>query len=246
VWPPHDDLVDKDAWDHIMGLATHVALESTGYAGSAVGRLNQLDSDWVFSWPEVGTAPYMEFPSLIAGEEFGAVVFNAVHGYYRQAIGGLRVALETLTMAAGFAIVGDAAAFQAWQEGRIEAKFGLARVLLRDSREGRAVDAAAIPQSVFGDSDSAWLNARYKRLCDYAHSRAGHDNGGFWESNGPLFVPRALATVESELRETLAVCYLLQRLARPSYAAGQGQPALLNGPLDGWADYAPLLRAWLL
>jgi hypothetical protein len=149
-------------------------------------------------------------------------------------------------MAAGYAIQKDATSFEAWQQGRTEAKFGVARVAVRDSAEGRAIDATVYPRSVFGDSDSAWLNARYKALCNYAHSRAGHDNGEFWESNGPLFVPRALATVEREFRETLAIAYLLQRLAWPNYGTGRGQPALMDGQLDGWADFEPMLRMWLL
>jgi len=37
-------MIDPKAWNHIMGLATHVALESSGYAGSVITRLNQLAS----------------------------------------------------------------------------------------------------------------------------------------------------------------------------------------------------------
>ena len=245
-WSPHTDKIDSKSWNHIMGLATHVALESSGYAGSVIKRLNQLNNDWTFSWPAPETAPFMEYPALIAGEEFDALVFNALHGYYRQAIGCLRVSLETLVMAAAFAVTSDTASFDAWQKGNLGAKVGRARILLRDSSEGRRIDAAAQPNSVFGDADGSWLNARYKRLCDYAHSRAGHDNGGIWESNGPLFVPRALATVEREFRETLTLCYLLERLGWRGYAPGQGQPALLNGPQEGWSQFDAILRAWLL
>lgn len=245
-WPQHDDPMDREAWDHVMSLATHVALATSGYAGSQMTRLNQLNSDWTFSWPEPEAAPYTNYPSLIAGEEFDALVFNAMHGYYRQAIGCLRVALETLVMAAGFAVTNDKTGFDTWQSGHLEAKFGRARVLLRDSADGQSIDSACASESIFGDADTAWLNAWYKRLCDYAHSRAGHDNGGFWESNGPVFVPRALDTVEQEFRETLAVCYLLQRLAWPSYQCGRGQPALLAGPTAGWTRHLPVLRDWLL
>jgi hypothetical protein len=44
----------------------------------------------------------------------------------------------------------------------------------------------------------------------------------FWESNGPIFVPRALAVVEQEFRETLALSYLLLRLGWPTYRRGPG------------------------
>jgi hypothetical protein len=33
-WSPHTDVIDRESWDHIMGLTTHVALESSGHAGS--------------------------------------------------------------------------------------------------------------------------------------------------------------------------------------------------------------------
>ncbi|WP_163506482.1 hypothetical protein [Fodinicola acaciae] len=211
-----------------------------------IARLNQLHSDWVFSWPDPETAPYVDYPSLIAGEEFDALVFNALHGYYRQAISCLRVALETLTMAASFAVVDDMTSFMSWQRGTLETKFGRARASLRDSAAGRKIEAKVFPHSIFGNSDNAWLKTQYKRLCDYAHSRAGHDNGCFWESNGPLFVPRALETVEREFRETVALCYLLQRLGSPAYAPKQGQRSLLRGPVDGWSDYHPALAEWLL
>jgi hypothetical protein len=237
AWPPHDDMIDRQAWNHVMSLATHVALESSSQMGSVVTRLNQLHSDWQISWPTPGSAPFMDYPVLIAGEEFEALVFNALHGFYRQAITCLRVALETLTMAAGFAVTGDAASFDAWQKGELEAKFGRARVLLRDSAEGQTIDAAS-PRPVFGDGNDSWINTRYKRLCDYAHSRAGHDNGGFWESNGPLFVPRALTTVEQEFRETLALCCLLEKIGWPGCTPSPGQVALLNGPQDGWQSSA--------
>lgn len=246
MWAPPDDLIDRGAWDHVMGLATHVALESSGHAGSTISRLNQLSSDWTASWPAPGSAPFMDYPVLIAGEEFDALVFNALHGYYRQAIGCLRVALENLAMAAAFAVAGDSKSFQSWQQGNLEVKYGRARILLRDSTEGRQIDGFASQTSVFGDADGSWMNARYKRLCDYAHSRAGHDNGGFWESNGPLFVPRAVATVEREFRETLALCYLLERLGWPGYVPGPGQSALLDGPQEGWSQYKTLLCSWLL
>lgn len=116
AWPDEDepdtyplptDLVPEEKWDHLMTLPTDVALKSSSYEGSAISRLATLDSDWIFSWPQPGEAHFMEEVSLLAGEEFNALVFNALHGYYRQAIGCLRNALETLMVAAGFAVTGN-------------------------------------------------------------------------------------------------------------------------------------------
>lgn len=46
----------------------------------------------------------MDELALLAGEEFDALVFNALHGWYRQAIGCLRNGLETLIVGAALAV----------------------------------------------------------------------------------------------------------------------------------------------
>ena len=186
-----------------MTLPTDVALKSSGYEGSTISRLAMLDTGWIFSWPDAGQAPFMEEVSLFAGEEFGALVFNALHGYYRQAIGCLRNAFETLITAAGLAVTGNQELFNRWRKGERQIGFGQARAWLRDSALGRQIDSDATPYSIFGDDNSSWTKSRYVRLCAYAHSQAGYNNADFWESNGPVFVPSALLVVEREFRETL-------------------------------------------
>jgi hypothetical protein len=79
----------------------------------------------------------------------------------------------------------------------------------------------------------------------HAHSQGGYNNADFWESNGPVFVPRALAVVEQEFRETLALSYLLLRLGWPTYRPGPGPKAIITGPRTGWEKYEGLLRTWL-
>jgi hypothetical protein len=116
-YPPPTDLVPKEQWDHLMILPTDVALKSSSYEGSTIPRLATLDSAWIFSWPEPGEAPFMEEVSLLAGEEFNALVFNALHGYYRQAIGCLRNAIETLIAAAALAVTGNQELFNWWRKG---------------------------------------------------------------------------------------------------------------------------------
>jgi len=244
-YPPPSDLVTIRAWRGIMDLPTDVALKSTSYEGSVFVRLHQLQADWIHSWPAIGDAPFLDEPALLVGEEFDALVFNTLHGWYRQALGCLRNALEILTVAAALAIRRDKKLFTQWRSGQAEVKFGNARELLRDSAVGKQIEDDAAPHSVFGDASSAWLKSRYGRLCAYAHSEAGFNNADFWRSNGPILVRSALPVVEAEFRETLALSYLLVRISWPSYEPGQGQPALLNGPQGSWASYGGVLRQWL-
>jgi hypothetical protein len=245
AYPPPSDLIDPETWLDVMGLPTDVALKTTSKMGSTIARIQQLNSDWTFSWAPLNAAPFVEMPAVFAGEEFDALIFNAMHGYYRQAIAGLRVALELMTIATGFAVTGNAARFAEWREGRLEGKFGVSRQLIADSAVGKQIDAAGYGP-IFTKDDSSWMKARYKRLCGFAHAGAGFENSSLWSSNGPIFVATALETVENELRETLALCYLLLRLGWPTYKPGRGQQPLLDGPQSGWAQYDQVLRHWLL
>ena len=70
----------------------------------------------------------MQAPGLIAFEEFDAAVFNAIHGYYRQAFNCMRNVLETLAIAAGLAVTKNAVEFDEWRNGK-EIFIGKARRL---------------------------------------------------------------------------------------------------------------------
>lgn len=246
TWPPPSDLIAQEHWGSIIDLPTDVALKSSSYEGTLIGRLDQLHSDWSSSWPEYGEAPFMEEAALLASEEFDALVFNALHGWYRQAIGCLRNALKTMIVTAALAVTGNQKSFVAWRAGSRRIRFGSARALLRDSLLGSQVDADAAPDSVFGNADTSWTKELYARLCAYAHSEGGYNNADFWQSNGPIFVPAALQTVEAEFRETLALSYLLLRLGWPSYQQGPGEPALLGGSQGDWTKFDGLLGKWLI
>ena len=74
-----------------------------------------LWSKWIELLPlEEGIAPYIFNVSWDAAEDFNVSTFNGVHGYYRQALGHLRSALEGLTFAAYFAKRKDAAGLRGW------------------------------------------------------------------------------------------------------------------------------------
>lgn len=241
---PTDVIKEKD-WDGFMVLPTTVLLESTSYTGSLVSRLHRLHTKWVFSMPEEGTAPYMEEVALLTADEFDALVFNAAHGWYRQAIGCLRNALEMLTIAAALSVTNNKPVYDQWRQAGQEIGFGQGRAWLRDSTLGQQVEADAAPEAVFGDVPTSWTKSRYRQLCAYAHSQSGYNNADFWESNGPVYSPTSLAAVEHEFRNTLALCYLLLRLGWHTYTPGPGQPHLLAKPQVGWTQYHGLLRKWL-
>jgi hypothetical protein len=199
-----DDVIPVDDWGNVIDLPTDVLLKTTSYDGSWASRINKLASDWISATPVGDEAPFMSGPSLIAHEEFDAVVFNAVHGYFRQALGCLRNVLEVLAAAAGLAVTNDTTKYEAWQAGTEEVPMREARRLLENSQAGSAIDAA-VTSKVFGNDNTHWLKRRDKALCSYAHGGPGARNMDFWQSNGPIYVRHAFPVVEAELRETLAL-----------------------------------------
>ncbi len=76
--------------------------------------------------------------------------------------------------------------------------------------------------------------------------RTGKTSGDFWESNGPIYVPTVVPLVETELRETLALSYLLLKTGRPGYIPTDGVRSLLSGPTTGWQGYHTVLSTELL
>jgi hypothetical protein len=117
--------------------------------------------------------------------------------------------------------------------------------LLRGSSDGGRIDSAvAGSDAIFGDNH--WIKRRYRQLCAYTHGAAGKTSGDFWESNGPLFVPQALPIIEDELRETLALAYLLLKMGWSGYTPTDGVDTLLSGSTTGWQEYHRVLLAELL
>jgi hypothetical protein len=248
MWPPPWDLVSKEDWDGFITLPTDVVLKTTSYEGTWASRVHRLASDWIWACPQdPASAPFMHAPALVAFEEFDALVFNAVHGYFRQALGCLRNVLETLAAAASLAVTNDTAKYAAWRTGTDEIPMREARPALRGSSEGGRIDSAvAEPDAIFGNDNNHWIKRRYKQLCAYTHGAAGQTSGDFWESNGPIFVPQALPIVEAELRETLALAYLLLKIGWSGYTPTEGVSRLLSGSTTGWQEYHGVLVSELL
>jgi hypothetical protein len=239
--PPISDLVRKDVWDHLVHLPDDVAIRTTNWFGSKVVHAHEVSSQWLFATPisPVGE-PFAPEPSILASEEFDALQFNALHGYYRQALGCLRNALETMTHAAALAATGREAEFRQWRAGDLELRFGVSREAIQGSEVGQRITRRLGGGPVFGDLRSGgWIAILYRRLCAYAHSQAGYNNADFWESNGPVYVPRTYVLILDELRETIAVCYVLLRICWPEFNPPGNLSLLLDEPaLNNWPETA--------
>ena len=83
-------------WDHILVLPDSVAVDTSNHHGRELRGLNDI----CLAWTETVDVEQMQAGSRLQGafldvqDEFQAFLFNLTHGYYRQAAGCLRSALE--------------------------------------------------------------------------------------------------------------------------------------------------------
>jgi hypothetical protein len=235
--PDPTELMDAERWRHVMHLPDDVALRSSAYSGDSASRTSELAYAWLRALPDdPNGAPFMFDVALGAHEEFEAVTFIALHGFYRQALGSLRNAVELLTHAAALAVEQDEARYRSWRTATVELRFRDSRQALE--RATATLEGLVRPAAVFADQPTAWTRRLYKRLCGYAHSEAGKDNAAFWESNGPVYRHVLHRQVEQELREVVAYCSLCMRLGWPEFKLGGELRQTLEHPGDDWRDIA--------
>lgn len=235
--PPSTDLVERERWEHVMHLADDAALRSSSYSGSSITRMSDLAYGWLRSFPDdPDEAAFMHEVALGAFEEFEATTFLSLHGFYRQALGSLRNALELMTHAAALAVQRDAVRLNDWRQARIELRFRESRSAL--SNAAGDLEASVQPASVFSNDRAAWATRLYRRLSGYAHSQAGQDNAAFWESNGPVYRGVIHRQVEVELREVVAYCCVCMRLGWSGFRLRAELRDTLTNPGMPWADVA--------
>jgi hypothetical protein len=244
---PPTEPVSKRHWKGVMDLPTDVLLRTTSHEGRSFDELAGLSSLWTFITPmEEHQAPYLFEAAILADDEFGALTFIGPHGFYRQAFGCLRNALEVLTIGAGLAVTSNQSLFNKWRLGA-EVPFGNACDWLAASADGKKLDGLATPAAIFRRKDpTAWITRLHVRLCAYAHSKAGYNNIDFWESNGPVHVRRVLARLVSEMRETMALGLVLLRMGWSGIKITDQARYLLETPDVQWADVAHAGREFLL
>jgi hypothetical protein len=108
------DLISQDVWEAITTLPGDVAIRTANHQGSRIAILHDLHVGWLGVMPETGI---LSDAMLEVGDDFDAAMFNLLHGYYRQAIGGLRNAVEVMTLGCVCEIAADTETWARWETG---------------------------------------------------------------------------------------------------------------------------------
>jgi len=224
--PPPSDLVDKEIWHGITVLPDDVAIRTSNHHGGLLKMLYDLWGAWIEA---VGEDQDFLYDTLLdAADEFQAATFNALHGYYRQAIGCLRNALEQITIGTYCQVCGKATDFAQWKAGQTKITFGQACDGLARAASVQPLNAhlqATLNDSFFNQktrtNQGGWARRLYSELSDYAHTRPGFTNVDMWASNGPVYVREAFVSFGEMYLQTSALGFLLVKLGRPGFLLPQ-------------------------
>jgi hypothetical protein len=88
---PPSDLIPEHDWRGIMDLPGDVAIRTTSHQGRRIASLHKLIGAWTEAFPP--SPGIISHGMLDTFDAFQAFLFNMVHGFYKEAIAGLRNAL---------------------------------------------------------------------------------------------------------------------------------------------------------
>jgi hypothetical protein len=203
------DLVDKKTWAGITRLPNDVAIRTSDHNGLRLALLHSLWGDWIEAIGDPESPDELSTCILDAGDAFQCTNFLLLHGYYRAAMAELRVALELVMVGAYGNLKPDDRDYIDWKTSGSELGFTRFRKrmhgLLRSDRCKWLV------------ADEEFPDRTFRQLCNFTHSRPNSSDGDLWASNGPVLVHEAVMLTFFTTLSVYAICYLLIRIARPSF-----------------------------
>jgi hypothetical protein len=218
--PPPSDLVDKQIWEGIMNLPDHVSITTSNHQGKSLKVLHEVWSAWIEAVGDVQDRLYDTI--LDACDEFQITIFNALHGYYRPAIGCLRNALELIVFGAYTQACSKASELTDSPTGKI--RFSHACDFLSRSTAIQPLNKylrSILNDSLFEQStetiSGGWARRLHSDLSNFSHSRPSFSNVDIWQSNGPIYIHEAFVRTVEMYLQTSALCFLVVKLGKPNF-----------------------------
>jgi hypothetical protein len=227
------DLIDRQTWESIVVLPDDVAVRTSTYHGITLAQLHDLWTAWIES---VGDVQDCLFDVMLdAGDDFQAATYNALTGFYRFSMSGLRSALELVTIGVWAQVSGKNQEFQKWRGGKEPISFGKAcdgLITAADALQRHVKNT--VKDTLFDQksptSEGGFVRRIYSGVSEFSHSRPGYADGDMRRSNGPIYIRSVFKHVAWTQFETLGLCFVLVLLARPKLRLPKSAVDLLNDP----------------
>ena len=251
---PPSDLIDKETWHNIVDLPDDVSVTTSNHRGKLLKKLNQLNIAWILSMDsagEYGGDPISD-SILDAHFEFESAIFNALHGYYKQAISSLRNALEIVIIGTYCHINKKLDLYAIWHSGNEPIKFGEACNGLWNASLLKPINSklkSKLKDGIFDNKQGAypggWVIRLYNQLSNYSHPRPKYNNADLWESNGPIYSSQAFNLFADLYFQTLVLCYFLVKLCRPNFILPKAALKLFSIGKEPWTNLANSVHNYL-
>jgi hypothetical protein len=217
------NLIAESAWKSIVSLPDDVSIRTSDKYGPELSQMWECWGTWgrvVLAVQELTKDPGS--PTAIvacdAADEFQGATYCALVGFYRVAFSCLRNVVEQTAIATRLTMLPDAKFFQGWQSGSEKLGFGWAADTLPRSPEVAALEKHLIAHTgdcLFAQSPKGFARRFFVELSKYTHGATGFTNADSWESNGPIFVPKAFIAWRIAAFKTYALALHALKLAHP-------------------------------
>jgi hypothetical protein len=220
---PPRDLIDSETWNSIVTLPDDVSIRTSNGYGQLLRAMDRCWEAWIDSLAR--RRDPIEAAMLDAADEFHASTYSSLHGFYRQAFGCLRNALETIVIATYCQVTGQRQLYREREAGKAKIEFGKAcdglvsptRLAVLRMRLRQELGDSVFDQRQGTTGNGGWARRLFSDLSEYEHSRPNFRNADMWESNGPVFSPTAFTRLGTAFFETAALSFLMVRMARPRF-----------------------------
>lgn len=133
---PASDPIDQSTWQSVTGLPDDVSIRTSDHHGTVIRRAHDCWGDWISLVLDIQSLcddpmdDSLAVAAMNVTDELQVSVYLALTGFYRQAIGSLRAALEGMLAALYFSAVSDQAAIDGWLAGTDEGRVWVRKVRL--------------------------------------------------------------------------------------------------------------------
>jgi len=223
---PPQDLIEEDVWSSIMSLPDDVSIRTSDDHGTELKYMHGL---WGSLIEISGEQKDVLCHSLLdVADESMACIVNSMVGFYRVAASCLRNALEITIHGAYYQRCKTLSEYLTWRTSDNEIHFGAACDDLNKLPDIESINDFLynkMKDTLFDHKNSryqgysgGWVIKLYSELSDYVHSRPSHSHVETWNgSTGPIYVSKSFGQVSSLFCDTLALIYVLIKLARPEF-----------------------------
>jgi hypothetical protein len=233
-----------------MTLPDDVAIRTTNRHGNRIKQAHELHDAW-----HEGISfdnDYLAESMIDCIDELDAVIVNSLHGFYRQAVGGLRNVLELVAIGAYCQVCNESREFSKWRAGKNEIRFSKCCNQLREVTAFKTLDSYldnAVGDSIFNKNTNAsrdgWARRLYDELCKFSHSRPAYTNVDMWESNGPIYRREAFDLTMDLLFQTYALCLLLVKVSKPNFVLPKPARRIYKAGKAPWTKVAHISYRYL-